>query len=152
MPWSWEVGRADHLLYLESLLITFTYIKGGVIPPKQRLQACTAAVLHEKSTWSLWPPAQFVCIPAAALGSAEGAEPVGDSQWQRSAQHRCDICRALDVKCDRVITLQGTALPAALAAVTHILLPKHRCAGNAPGPNGKGFLVCTSHILLVLLW
>lgn len=28
-----------------------------------------------KSTWTLW---LFMCIPAAAFGSAEGAEPVGD--------------------------------------------------------------------------
>lgn len=150
--WSWEVGRADHLPYLQSLLINFTYKKGGVIPPKQRLQACTAAVLRVKSTWSLLLPAQFLCIPAAAFGSAGGAEPVGDSKWQRSAQRRCDICCALGVKCDRVITLQGTALPAALAAMTQILLPKHRCAGNAPGPNREGFLVCTSQILLLLVW
>lgn len=43
------------------------------------------------------------------------------------------------MKCERVITLQGTALPAALPAVTQILLPKHRCAGDAPGPSGEGF-------------
>lgn len=78
--WSWEVGRADHLPYLQSLLINFTCKKGGVIPPKQRLQACAAAVLRVKSTWSLWLPAQFLCIPAAAFGSAGGAEPVGDSK------------------------------------------------------------------------
>lgn len=147
-----ELGRADHLPYLQSFLITFTYIKSGVIPPKQSLQACTAAVLCVKSMGSLWLTAQSMCIPAAAFGSAEGAELVGDGKWQRSTQHKCDICHALGMKCDRVITLQGTALPAALAAVTQILLPKHRCAGNSPGSNGEGFLVCTSQILLVLVW
>lgn len=128
----------------------FTNIKSGVIPPKQKLQACTAAVLRVKSTWSLWLPAQFMCIPAAAFGSAEGAEPVGDSDrgepgagatfavplmWNVSVWSRCrgQHCLLLCQPWPRFSCPSTDVLEMLLA------------------PVGKVFLVCTSRILLVLV-
>ena len=99
------MGRASHLPYVQNLLRNITYTIGWCNPCETDLAVLPCCSPSHEEPSGLWLPARLgvhhVHLCCSLRGSAEGAEPVGDSNCQGSIQRRCDICFALRAKCDR---------------------------------------------------